>query len=195
MIAFLRILIVCLLAVSAAQATSKNITIFTSLDSTFIGKQEEGIHVRNDSAKNPFGNIYGVSIGASYRLENSNIFITGKTNRLLQIPITQRGRLYDNDIFIKDVTTQSMLQTDIISAGYLIKNVMPFIFISNATFDTQIMSDTVTSRSKTSIYYGMGVNIWVNPKTSFSVALIAPNNDSKMQTGINFSINRALFAL
>lgn len=177
-----------------SNAYAETIRFFASLDSTMMSKKEEGIHVRNNNTQNPFGNIYGASLGASYLVPNTKFSITAKTNRLLKIPMVQQGKLYNNDTFIKNVTLKSSLESDVLAIGYAVRPfLIPFVFVSNSTFHSEVISDNNTvSNTTNAIFYGMGLNVFVCNTTSVSMAFVAPNSKANTTTGLNISINHKL---
>ena len=126
------------------------------------------------------------SLTVGYLKKLDNITIGLYTNRLANSELKRKATNGVNNFDYYSSTKYNLLQL-----GYVKKNIMPTLFISDTILMQKLYYNNVKiTQQKNRVYlYGVGLNIFLDKNISFNINYIAPRESIGLEGGLAFGTN------
>ena len=169
----------------------KNFWGYVTTDEYYLNTNEGGTYLKynkEDSVDNPTSQFRGFSLGVSYQVPETNILVSVKTNRLVNLQVSRQAELYVNNTLISNVSVQSRTVFDSFGIGYRVGlRWLPYIYISNVyATESYTVHNTFKNISVSAITYGTGLTYFITEYFIVSGTLLMPSNT--LQTSTSFSL-------
>jgi hypothetical protein len=126
------------------------------------------------------------SLTAGYMKKINKFAIGIYTNRLINIKLKREVTNGTNNFNYYSSTRYNLLQV-----GYIRKNIMPNIFVSDVILDQELYFNNVKiEHSKDRVYlFGLGANIFLDKQFNLNLNYIMPRESIGLEGGLSFGIN------
>jgi len=162
-------------------ADNLSLSLGTSVNILNISDPNYGYVSNSDQLK-----LSSLNVGLNY-FKKPFVF-TATTNRLLLQPSSRQMVSKKTEIGFENRTKT---RADTFLIGYQIKQFVPGIFITNANVDKRLYrNDKLVGGTKQSaLLWGVAGSYFYDKNLSFSAAILAPNEELGLETGLVLGIN------